>query len=315
MPQSVEAFIYRRFHLQGDLAALVCLLQEAAQADATGEQVTEASLREQLTWSGQNPACNHWVAVLPNSDTLVGSGLLQKLPSDLNADLHIVVHPSWRHQGIGTQLFSHLLARATELDAQALRAYVPVGNKAASLFVNTHGFAAVSTYTRLSVTGTQSFPTPLFPPGFTTRRYEQIEQVALYTEALNRCYEGYWGHLHCRQEDVAQLLLHLDHAGIFLLFAPDGTIAGTCRAHLSKPPSQEYGPSIVLIDAPGIVAPYREANLALPLLLTVLHWMLPQHPATIELEAWGEEPRILAHYRVLGFTPVKEEISYHRNLT
>lgn len=314
MPESVGPLIYRRFDVQGDLVALAHLLQEVEQVDHIGEQVTEASLHEQLTWSGQDPARNNWVVALPESTSLVGYGVLQKAATDPNADLYVAVHPSWRRQGIGKQLFAHLLERASELDVRALRAYVPVQNKVADLFVCAQGFEPVSTFTRLNLTEMPTFPAPALPQGFTTRSYDQLERVDLYTEALNRGYEGYWGHLQSTPEEVAHFLPHLNHAGIFLLFAPDGTIAGTCRAELSEQLTQERGTPTALIDAPGIVARYREVGLALPLLLTVIHWLLPQHPQTLELEAWGEAPGTLALYHALGFTATKEETSYRRNL-
>jgi ribosomal protein S18 acetylase RimI-like enzyme len=314
MHESVSALIYRQFDLQDDLAALVGLLHEVEQADHTGEQVTEATIREQLTWSSQDPTLNNWVVAFPDSASLVGYGMIQKTATDPNADCYLAVHPSWRRQGIGTQLFVRLLERASELDAQALRTYVPVRNEGASLFACTQGFEPVSTFTRLSLTDIPTLPTPALPQGFTTRSYDQLERVDLYTEALNRGYEGYWGHVQSTQEEVARFLPHLNHAGIFLLFAPDGTIAGTCRAELSEPLTGERGVPTALIDAPGIVARYREAKLALPLLLTVIHWLLPQHPQRLELEAWGETPGTLALYHALGFTVTKEEISYRRNL-
>ncbi len=314
MSESVGPLIYRRFDLQGDLAALARLLQEVEQADQSGKQVTEATLRDQLTWSGQDPALNNWVVTLPESTSLLGYGLLQKAVTDPNADLYIAVHPAWRRQGIGHQLFAHLLERASELQTRALRAYVPVENKEADLFARAQGFEPVSTYTRMSLTELPTFPAPALPQGFTIRSYDQLEQVELYTEALNRGYEGCWGHVQTTQEEVARFLPFLNLAGIFLLFAPDGTIAGTCRAELSEQLTQERGTPTALIDAPGIVSRYRQAGLALPLLLTTIHWLLPQHPQTLELEAWGEAPGTLALYHALGFTTTKEEISYRRNL-
>jgi len=314
MPESVSTLIYRQLDLQGDLAAVVRLLQEIEQADQSGERVTEVTLHEQLTWSGQDPTLNTWVVALPDSTSLVGYGMIQKTATDPNADLYVAVHPSWRRQGIGTHLFAHLLARASELKTRALRAYVSVQNKEANLFVCAQGFEPVSTFTRLSLTDMPTFPALALPQGFTTRTYDQLERVELYTEALNRGYEGYWGHLQSTQEEVARFLLHLNHAGIFLLFAPDGMIAGTCRAELSEPLTGERRTPTALIDAPGIVARYREAGLALALLLTAIHWLLPQHPQTLDLEAWGEAPGTLALYRALGFSVTKVEISYRRNL-
>jgi GNAT superfamily N-acetyltransferase len=292
------------------MPALITLFREIEQTDHTGEETDEDALREQLTWSGQDPALNTRVATVPGSAFLVGYSIVQKTLHDDNADLHIVVHPAWRRHGIGSQLFIRLLKRAQDLEARAVRSYVNVQNKGASLFVHKHGFEPVSTYTRLSVSGMPLFPPPILPQGFTIQSYDQIQRVNLYTEALNRSYEGIWGHLQSTQEEVAQWLPQLNSAGIFLLFAPDGTLAGTCRADFSKHLTKAQGALTALIDAPGIVPGYRDAHLSLPLLLTVIHWLLPQHPGVLELESWGDTPETLQRYCSLGFRVVKEEISY-----
>ena len=311
---SNDSLIYRNFDLERDLTALVHLLTDVEQADHTGDIVTEATLREQLTWSGQNPTPNNWVVTLPDSTSLAGYGVIQKALNDDNADFHIVVHPSWRRRGIGKQIFARILKRARELNARALRVYVNVLNEGASLFVRKYDFDPVSTYTRLSISDRQPFPDPTLPQGFTMRSYDQIQRVDLYTEAMNRCYEGLWGHLQISQEELAGWLPQLNPAGIFLLFAPDGSIAGTCRAEINEPLTKERGTPTALIDAPGVVPAYRHANLYLPLLLTSIHWLRPQNSATLELESWGESPAILDLYRSLGFGTMKEEISYRRNL-
>jgi GNAT superfamily N-acetyltransferase len=240
--------------------------------------------------------------------------MIQKTANDANADLYIAVHPSWRRRCIGSQLFSRALMRASVLHARALRAYVRVENEGAVIFVGAKGFVAVSTFTRLSLPEMPPFPASSLPEGFTVSSYDQIDRVDLYSEALNRSYEGYWGHLQMSRDDVAEFLRTHNHAGIFLLFAPDGTIAGTCRAELRESLTQERGVTTALIDAPGIVAEYREANLAVPLLLTAIHWLLPQRPQMLDLEAWGEAPSTLARYLDLGFTVTKEEISYRRDM-
>src|SRR5574337_1826756 len=119
MQKSANKFVYRSFDLQRDLAALVSLLNDVERIDQAGEDVSEAALREQLTWSGQDPAPNNWLATLPDDASIVGYGSIQKTAHDENADIYIAVSPEYRHHGIGSQLFDRLLARAVELDAQA----------------------------------------------------------------------------------------------------------------------------------------------------------------------------------------------------
>jgi mycothiol synthase len=314
MDRSASSLIYRPLDLQHDLAALVTLLNDVEQADHTGEDVTEATLREQLTWSGQDPALNNWVVTLPDDGSLVAYGIVQKIPSDDNAHLYIAVHPEWRRQGIGSQILARLLERVHDLGARAIGTYVNAQNEGIDLFARSYGFEPVSAYTRLGVSVARSFPAPALPPDFTTRSFDQIQHVDLYTQAMNRSYEGLWGHIQLTQEEVVRWLPQLNQAGIFLLFAPDEGIAGTCRAEISEQLSAARGAPTALIDAPGVVPAYRDANLYLPLLLTAIHWLLPQNPATLELESWGDAPDTLALYRSLGFAVMKEEVSYRLSL-
>jgi mycothiol synthase len=326
-----ERIDYRRLDLQHDMAALVELLGEVERADPTGDSITEDALREQLTWAGQDPAPNNWVATAANGSLLVGYGLIQKTAIDPNADVLVAVHPVWRRRSIGTKLFTYLLERACELKAQALRAYVPVSNEGGTCFLRAlRSFEPVSTFMRMrldlrgltsaSVRGAPPLAgvvpgaaLPDLPAGFTVRSYDQIERVELYTEALNHSYDGYWGHLQSTPDEVGRYLRSLDHAGIFVLFAPDRSIAGTGRAELREPATQGDAPT-ALLDAPGIVSRYRHADLALPLLLTAIRWLLPKEPSAIDLEAWGEAPATLARYSELGFAVTEEEISYRRSL-
>ena len=57
-----NAFIYRPFAVERDFAALVSLLHNVELIDQSNEDVSEATLREQLTWTGHNPALDRWVA-------------------------------------------------------------------------------------------------------------------------------------------------------------------------------------------------------------------------------------------------------------
>lgn len=91
-------------------------------------------------------------------------------------------------------------------------------------------------------------------------------------------------------------------------------MVGKSQAEISEHLTTLRGAPTGLVDAPGIVPSYREANLYVPLLLTVLHWLAPQSPTTIEMESWGDSADTLAQYRALGFALVQEAISYSHRL-
>jgi len=314
MNMSTGTPIYRPLDLEHDFIPLVALLNEIKRADHDDEIVSEADLHDMLTWTGQDPATNTWVVTAPNSTSLIGCGLILKAPNDEHADLFIAVHPSWRGQGIGSELFTFLLGRARALNTRTVRGYVDIQHRAADRFVRNRGFEPVSTYTRLTVSASQPFPDAVLPPGFVIRSYDQVQSIDLLTQAMNRSYEGLWGHLQTSEEDQARWLPRLKQEGIFLLFAPDGAVAGVGRAELSEQLTAQRGVPTGHIDAPGVVPEYRGAGLYLPLLLTIIHWLVRQQPAALELESWGDEPGTLALYRTLGFRVMKEEVSYRRDV-
>jgi mycothiol synthase len=311
---ALHAFTYRRFDMEQDLAAVVTLLNEVRLAEQDDDLLSEGKFSELLTWSGQKPAENARVALTSETAVIVGFGLLQKTTNDKNADLLLAVHPSVQGQGIGSQLLSLLLSRGGELHAQAVRGYVNVVNQAATHFALAHGFEPVSAYTRLAIEAWQPFPQPELPSGFVARSYDQVQRLDLFVQAMNRGYAGRWGHLHISEEEVAIWFPRLKQEGIVLLFAPDGAVAGVGRAELSERLTARRGMPIGLIDAPGVVPEYRDSGLYVPLLLTLLHWLLTEQPAYIEIESWGDDPRTLALYRDLGFQVAREELSYRRIL-
>lgn len=311
MDASTNVCTTRRFDLRRDLAAVVALLNDVRLADQDEDLMSEETLGELL---GQKPEKYARVAVAADRTSIAGFALLQKVSTDENADLLIAVHPSRRGQGIGSQLLELLLERARELGTRAVRGYVNAANQAAARFVRTRGFEPVSAYVRLAIEASRPFPHPHLPPGFEARSYDRVQRLDLFVQATNRGYEGRWGHLHVSEEEVAAWLPRLKQEGIMLLFAPDGALAGIGRAELSEQLTAQRGVLTGLIDAPGVIPEYRQHELYVPLLLTLIHWLLTEGPARIEIESWGDDAQTLACYRDLGFGLAREEISYRRVL-
>ena len=312
--------VYRNFDTQHDFARLAALLREVEQADHDGEDVSEDALREQLTWAGHDPAQDRRVAIVRVAGTegeieqFVGFGTVFMSPNDTHADIYVAVHQAWRRRGIGSALLARVLERAREKGASDTRVYANAEHKAPNDFLLKHGFAPVAAYMRMAIAGKHSFPAPDMPSGFTVRSYAEVRDMRIMLEALNRGYEGLWGHRNVSEEEMAEWFPQLPQEGVFLLFAPDGSVAGTVRAGMNEHLSELRGTPTGLVDAPGVVPEYRQFNLYRPLLLTTLHWLAAQNPAHIELESWGDAPETLALYHNLGFKTVQEQISYRLSL-
>lgn len=291
-----------------DFAAYLRLLEAIEVHDCTGESVDEEHQRELLQLAGHDPAQDRWLAVdAAHPETLVGWASVWRAPEESQATLDGGVHPAWRTCGIGEALLTRALQRATALGAQTAGVYVSARLVAAQSFVEARGFQKVAANTLLHLRADVPLPSPVFPPGFKLLRFSNVRDVATLVRALDESYAGLWGHHVLSEEMVAHWLPQLDPDTIFLLFAPDATVAGMVRVEL-RPEHTLY------LDAPGVVPAYRTPNLYRELLLAGLIEMSAQTPTMFEVESWGDLDTTLAEYRALGFEIVRMHTAYERTL-
>lgn len=309
--------IYRPFQPDADLPWLVALLAAVEAADQEGEDVSTEAVVAQLADPGHDPARDRWVAAAPDQpDVLLGYGAVFKAPTAERADVVVAVLPGQRRRGIGAELLARVVARAGELDASSLGAYADSRHIAGDAFLRAHGFAPVSAYTQMRISGDVTPPSPDWPDGYSARAYDPSRDFATLLDAFNRCFEGQWGHNPVTAEELIAWLPDLVLDGIFLAFDAQGVLAGMIRGEPSALRTARNGAPTANLDAPGVVPERRMETLYVPLLLTAWHWarMQSQPPVLIELESWGDDPATLARYRDLGFALVREAPSYRRDL-
>ena len=159
-------------------------------------------------------------------------------------------------------------------------------------------------------------PEPVWPGGYRLRAFDTLLDWPLLVEALNRGYEGQWGHHIVREEDVRHWYRgpHVRLDGVFLLAGPRGDLAGISRAELAEQEAPASGATRGLIDAPGVAPEHRDQPLRLPLLLAAAHWLRAQGPENLELKSWGDSAATLAVYEGAGFRQTRRAISYGRDL-
>jgi mycothiol synthase len=316
---AASIFRIRPYAPDVDLSPLARLLEAAEVVDQDGDDISEEVLSDQLSWPGHDPIRDRWVVEAPDSpETLIGWCAVFKMPHTPRADLAVRVHPGWRGRGIGSELLARAIERARERGATSAAIYANVRNPTADGFLRRRGWLPVSAYTAMrwpADVADVAAESAALPAGYTMRTYAQAPDESVLLEAINRCYEGLWGHNIVSADDLARWLPTMPAEGIFLTFAPDGRIAGICRAEMSDRLSARRGASAGLIDAPGVVPEHRSDGLYRPLVLTTLAWLQSQHPAGVELESWGDEPATLALYGDLGFIIERQQASYRLDLS
>jgi GNAT superfamily N-acetyltransferase len=100
--------------------------------------------------------------------------------------------------------------------------------------------------------------------------------------------------------------------GICLLFDKKENLLGICAAK-AEGKTDANGVSD-LLDAPGLVKEVRQRGYQRFLALAVMNWLREKGTRPITLEYWGDDEHALAIYREIGFSPVSELLTYHKEL-
>lgn len=310
-----NSFTIRHYVPEQDLSPLSKMLTEIESIDRDGEDASEEYLRASLAWPNYRPAEDVWVA--ESKGKLVGYGVALEQPSQ-NCTIYVVVHPSYRRKGLGSQLLALTLQRAAGVNSKNILVYANEHNDASNLFLSHHGFQPVGSSGSLKLNTSPEHAPVEFPEGFKLKRYSEVHDPLLLLEALYVCYLGMWGHQHSENQTEEErksprFLQYYAADDILLLFDENGSIFGICSI---KPQGKREanGELSDLLDAPGIIEKYREQGFQWLLVLAGIEHLRKKGTRPITLEFWGDDEHALNIYRSLGFEMVNHYVAYHKEL-
>jgi mycothiol synthase len=312
----MSEFVIRHYIPETDLSPLARMLTEIESIDRDGEDTSEEYLRGALEWRNYRPAQDVWVA--ETEGKLVGYGAALEQPSQ-RCTMYVVVHPSQRRKGLGSQLLELALARALEVGSKTILVYANEHNPASNLFLKHHGFAAVGSSGLMKAPASLEIPTFKFPKGFVLKKYSEVNDTSTLLYALNQCYMDMWGHgrndTPTADEIRSPRFLHYYAADdVLMLFDPKNVVAGICSV---KPEGRrdESGSPTDLLDGPGVIKEYREQGYQRQLVLAGVQQLRKNGTHDISLVFYGDNEKALDIYRSLGFEMVNLYIAYHKELT
>lgn len=308
-------FTIRHYAPEKDLSPLSRMLTEIESIDRDGEETSEENLRASLAWPNYRPDEDVWVAEV--GGTLLGYGVALEQPSR-RCTMYVVVHPAHRRKGLGSQLLELTLKRAQELGSKNILVYANDHNSASNFFLKHHGFVPVGSSGAMKAPASIQITPFEFPPGFTLKRYSEINDTSILLAALDDCYLDMWGHQHNdkRTEEEIQsprFLKYYDADDILLLFDSKNAVSGICSL---KPEGKrdENGNKVDLLDAPGVIKEYRELGYQRQLVIAGIQHLRKKGTRSITLEFWGDNENALSIYRALGFEMVNHYAAYHKEL-
>jgi mycothiol synthase len=308
--------LIRSFSVEQDTPLLLSLYATIEAADHAGIEVSEQALREQISSPASTNLIDRWVVAAPDDPyTLIGSALVKINQDSSLSEANILVHPNWRHQGIGTALLSKVVQWSRQRETTAIQIYASTVHPDAPTFLKKRGFSAQGAYTELRLTETVRLPPVIWPYGYTMRTYAAVQDISILTQAMNLCYIPLWGHREVSEEEIASSLPEYNHHGLFLVFSEKGRVIGISRVEPSPARTAKNGLPTGCIDAPGVVPQHRRLDLYRALVLTGINWLRNQGNSVVEMESWGDKLEVLKMYRELGFIDIRQLACYRLDLS
>lgn len=242
MSQTAADYRLRTFDPAQDIPKMVQLRIEIEEADQVGADTSEASLRAQFNYPGQDPTSDRWVVEAEGAEGFIGYAWTFA-QSPMRSINHVAVHPAWRRQGIGTALMQAAIARArVKGTAQVVSGRI-AKLEGSHAFLTLHGYQPVGNNRFFIAPANTIVDKPVWPVGFTMKSLTELDgDLEPVVRASNACYADMWGHrentelltVTYLQETMTRFAGSYDPAGIFVLFAPDGDVAGLCFSRVEK---------------------------------------------------------------------------------
>jgi ribosomal protein S18 acetylase RimI-like enzyme len=313
LPALDAPFHIRPFQPDTDFPPLMALLAAIEAVDRSGEVTTEAEQREQLTWPGHDLTQDRWVVVAQDAPgILLGWGDSWRMTGNSYADISVAVHPAYRRRGFGRALLAYVLDRAGRQGATTVGVYVDAGHMAAQRFLAQHGFQHQSAFVMLHMAQTTQQQLQL-PAGYSIYAADQRTDAQTLAAILNASYGDRFGHKIVGAEQVQKMLASVPPEQWLLLAAPDQAIIGVCRIRLM--PAAEHEAASGYLDAPGVIAAYRQPALYQLLATAGLELLHQRQVYAITIESWGDDPAVIASYQALGFTIQRHSLAYQYTLS
>ncbi len=315
MTMNQNQLLIRSFFPDQDIPRLLSLYSVVEAVDHAGTALSEMDLLDELRLPGHDPLKDRWVVDDPdNPSTMIGVALLKAIPGATMAEANIVIHPDWRHHGLGSTMLSSVMDRAHQLDSTAMQIYTSASQPDAPGFLQKRGFIAQGAYTELRLTQDVRLPPVIWPFGYTMRPYSEVQNVSILSQIMSLGYIPLWGHHQVGEAELSTRLPGFDQQGLFLVFSEKGRGVGICRAEPSPGRTMKNGTPTGYIDAPGVVPQHRRLDLYRALVLTGIRWLHQQRQTIVELESWGDKLEVLKMYRELGFEEIRQLVCYQIDL-
>jgi mycothiol synthase len=315
--------VVARKYRDGDLEAIVDLINEADAVDHLDEATDTLAFRELLHRPDFDPHNDAFVA-LDELGSIVGHARLdlKNAPRQGRFYAHTVVHPGWRDEAIEDLLLEQLWSTAQErrrtLGGKPVqfRTYCAAQQeKRVSLFESL-GFRAVRYDMHMVYHPLDNLPDPALPHGITVRPYSRGEDDERAVEVVNVAFGDVMDYAAVTLQDFTHWTgspSFQDHLSSVAL--DEREMVGLCLCTVGEGRASRLGRRDGIIDSFCVLPEYRRRGLGLALLLISLQAFKRAGLESATLDADTENPtEAIRLYEQAGFREVWRWVTYGKEM-
>ncbi len=297
----------RAFNPAADFPALVELLNAAANVDGVA-LTSEADQREQVAVYEKYGQLQQWVIGHPkNAETSIAYANLFKQPDTPYAEFALAIHPDFIQENLEAQMLETIKQAAGQQQVTYLSALIDSRNERLQNVLLRQGFKPEGGFRFMTMSLVGALPKPEFPARFSLRTFDQVNDMKIMIEIINRGWSDLPGHKVASGDNV-DWVSQQPHDSIFLLFDEHYKVIGCTSAKVTEDGRGE-------IDAPALVPEYRRPELYRTLVLVTLEYLAKQGCQESGMMSWGDYDSTIAAYTELGFETKIHELGYRLDLT
>jgi mycothiol synthase len=210
-------------------------------------------------------------------------------------ELYGCIAPSWQRQGLGTKLWSHLLADLGQSDVRQVAHPVASLDSPAASFLLGLDFFIEHEELRLDLADMSHLPSAGLPPGFHLKTYSQSLAIRHFRRLYDACFSGLpWYQPYVSDQEAAAEMVDAGD----LLFLLDG------RTPVGFLWMRWLELSVGEIEPVGLLPQYRGRGLGRILFLSGLRRLADQGAEKVTLGVWDNNHDAIHLYESLGFRHV-----------
>ena len=211
------------------------------------------------------------------------------------------VHPDYRLNGVGTDLYYRFVELAREAGAATM--HITPNSQATLLleFLEKRGFSLDRYFWEMRLPADQAVEAPAMPEGFTVRTFVPGQDEPLWLEARNVTFADHYGSVSRTIEEITHLSReeHFRPEGLFFAFDGD-KLSSFCFTGIDSREAERLGYTIGHVHSLGTMPDYRRRGVGRGLLLYAIEY-LRKHVETISLGVEGKNELALPLYEGVGF--------------